>query len=63
MSSAINHKKRSRRGYKRQRSVLAPAHSPLIAADKYAQRKRFRDWLKKIRPVSPKKSAQRKAAS
>lgn len=49
MSSAINHKKRSRRGYQRQRTVLAPAHSPLIAADKYAQRKRFREFVKRMK--------------
>ena len=30
MSSAINHKKHSRRGYKMQRTYLAPKSSPLI---------------------------------
>ena len=30
MSSASNHKKRSRRGYKMTRSFLAPKNSPLI---------------------------------
>lgn len=45
MSSATNHKKRSRRGYKMQRSVLAPANSPLISRDKYEQRKSFREFM------------------
>lgn len=31
MSSANNHKKRSRRGYKMQRSFLADKNSPLIS--------------------------------
>lgn len=31
MSSAINHKKRSRRGYKMQRTHLAPKKTPLIS--------------------------------
>lgn len=48
MSSANNHKKRSRRGYKMQRSVLAPANSPLISRDKYKQRKAFREFMAKI---------------
>lgn len=60
MSSAINHKKRSRRGYERQRTVLAPAHSPLIAADKYAQRKRFREF---IRRMTPNRQSRREQAS
>lgn len=60
MSSAINHKKRSRRGYKRQCSVLMPAHSPLIAADKYAQRKRFREF---IRRMTPNRQSRREQAS
>lgn len=60
MSSAINHKKRSRRGYERQRSVLAPAHSPLIAADKYAQRKRFREFVKRLK--LERKNRQKKAS-
>ena len=34
MSSATNHKKRSRRGYKMQRTFLAPQQSPLIRHDK-----------------------------
>ena len=45
MSSAINHKKRSRRGYQRKRTVLAPSHSPLIAAEKRSLRKLFRHWF------------------
>jgi hypothetical protein len=49
MSSADNHKKRSRRGYQRQKTILAPTHSPLIAADKYAQRKRFREFVKRLK--------------
>lgn len=49
MSSAINHKKRSRRGYQQQRKIMAPAHSPLIAADKYAQRKRFHEFVKRLK--------------
>ncbi len=49
MSSAINHKKRSRRGYKMQRSVLAPANSPLISRDKYEQRKSFRDFMRSLK--------------
>ena len=60
MSSAINHKKRSRRGYGRQRSVLAPAHSPLIAEDKYAQRKRFREFIKRM---APSRQSRREQAS
>jgi hypothetical protein len=48
MSSATNHKKRSRRGYKMQRSVLAPANSPLISRDKYEQRRKFREFIKKM---------------
>ena len=49
MSYAINHKKRSRRGYKMQRSVLAPGNSPLISRDKYEQRKSFREYMKKVK--------------
>lgn len=45
MSSAINHKKRSRRGYKMQRTVLAPGNSPLISRDKYERRKTFREFM------------------
>lgn len=30
MSSAMNHKARSRRGYKMQRTILAPQQSPLV---------------------------------
>lgn len=48
MSSAINHKKRSRRGYKMQRSVLAPGNSPLISRDKYQQRKAFWEFMAKM---------------
>ena len=48
MSSAINHKKRSRRGYKMQRSVLAPQNSPMISIDKKAQRKKFRETMAKM---------------
>ena len=60
MSSAINHKKRSRRGYRQKRTVLAPAHSPLIAADKYAQRKRFREFVKRLK--LERKNRQKKAS-
>ena len=59
MSSAINHKKRSRRGYQ-QRKIMAPAHSPLIAADKYAQRKRFREFVKRLK--LERKNRQKKAS-
>ena len=48
MSSAINHKKRSRRGYKMQKTVLAPGNSPLISRDKYNQRKTFREFMAKM---------------
>ena len=48
MSSAINHKKRSRRGYTMQRSVLAPKHSPLISMDKKKQRRTFREFMAKM---------------
>ena len=48
MSSAINHKKRSRRGYKMQRTYLAPKHSPLISTDKKQQRKTFREFMAKL---------------
>lgn len=48
MSSAINHKKRSRRGYKMLKSCLAPGNSPLISRDKYEQRKSFRDFMAKM---------------
>jgi hypothetical protein len=48
MSSAINHKKRSRRGYKMQRTYLAPKHSPLISMDKKQQRKTFRERVQKL---------------
>lgn len=34
MSSATNHKKRSRRGYKMQTSFLAPKNSPMIRQTK-----------------------------
>ena len=47
MSSAINHKKRSRRGYQQQKTVLAPAHSPLIATENRRLRKLFRRWFGK----------------
>jgi hypothetical protein len=60
MSSAINHKKRSRRGYQQQRKIMAPAHSPLIAADKYAQRKRFREFVKRLK--LERKNRQKKAS-
>lgn len=49
MSSASNHKKRSRRGYKLTRSSMAPSNSPLISRDKYAQRKAFREYMKKLK--------------
>ena len=48
MSSAMNHKARSRRGYKMQRSVLAPKHSPLISTDKKNQRRKFREFMAKM---------------
>ena len=48
MSSAINHKKRSRRGYRMQRTYLAPKHSPLISMDKKQQRKSFRERVQKL---------------
>ena len=48
MSSATNHKKRSRRGYKMQRSVLAPSNSPLISTDKKEQRREFRKFMAKM---------------
>ena len=48
MSSAINHKKRSRRGYKMQQSFLAPKSSPLISQSKYEQRKSFRETMAKL---------------
>jgi hypothetical protein len=48
MSSATNHKKRSRRDYKMQRSVLAPSNSPLISRDKREQRKSFREFMAKM---------------
>ena len=48
MSSATNHKKRSRRGYKMQRTVLAPQQSPLISREKKEQRKTFRTFMKKL---------------
>lgn len=46
MSSAINHKKRSRRGYSMQKSVLTPKKSPLISRTNYSLRKKFREFLK-----------------
>lgn len=48
MSSSINHKKRSRRGYKMQKTILAPSNSPLISRDKYKQRKSFREFMAKM---------------
>lgn len=48
MSSASNHKRRSRRGYKLTRSSMAPSHSPLISRGKYEQRKSFRDFMAKM---------------
>lgn len=48
MSSAINHKKRSRRGYKMQRSVLAPKNSPMISTDKKQKRRAFREFMAKM---------------
>ena len=48
MSSASNHKKRSLRGYKMQRTVLAPKHSPLISMDKKNQRRAFREFMAKM---------------
>ena len=48
MSSATNHKRRSRRGYKLTRSGMAPSNSPLISRDKYAKRKAFREYMKKL---------------
>lgn len=48
MSSAINHKKRSRRGYQMQKSFLAPKQSPLISRDKYERRKAFRKFMAKL---------------
>lgn len=38
MSSAINHKKRSRRGYKMQRTHLATKKTPLISHSKQITR-------------------------
>lgn len=40
MSSAINHKKRSRRGYKMQRTYLAPKNSPMINLSTVYDRKK-----------------------
>lgn len=48
MSSAINHKKRSRRGYKMQRTYLAPSNSPMISTDKKERRKTFREFMAKL---------------
>lgn len=48
MSSAINHKKRSRRGYKMQKSYLAPKHSPLISNTMKEQRRAFREFMAKM---------------
>lgn len=48
MSSASNHKKRSRRGYKLTRSVMAPSNSPLISRGKREQRKAFRVFMAKL---------------
>ena len=42
MSAADNHKARSRRGYRKQCTILAPGHSPMIAQDKRWQRKAYR---------------------
>lgn len=49
MSSASNHKKRSRRGYKLTRSSMAPSNSPLISRGKREQRKAFREYMKKLK--------------
>ena len=49
MSSAINHKKRSRRGYKMQTRFLAPSNSKLISQDKHEQHKSFREYMKKVK--------------
>lgn len=48
MSSATNHKKRSRRGYKMQRTYLAPKHSPLISQDNKKKRKLFRYMMSRL---------------
>ncbi len=48
MSSAINHKKRSRRGYKMQRTHLAPKQSPMISTYKKEQRRAFREFMAKM---------------
>lgn len=48
MSSADKHKVRSRRGYRKQRTILAPAHSPMIAMDKRRQRKNYRSSISQL---------------
>lgn len=48
MSSTDNHKERSRRGYKKQRTILAPGHSPMIAQDKRRQRKIYRSSISQL---------------
>lgn len=49
MSSASNHKRRSRRGYKLTCSSMAPSNSPLISRGKREQRKAFREYMKNLK--------------
>lgn len=48
MSSADNHKARSRRGYKKTRMIMAPRHSPMIAHDKRRERKIYRSSISQL---------------
>ena len=48
MSSAINHKKRSRRGYKMKRTHLAPKSSPLISQYRKNSRRVFGATMAKL---------------
>lgn len=48
MSSVENRKARSRRGYRKQRTILAPGHSPMIAQDKRRQRKIYRSSISEL---------------
>lgn len=48
MSSTDNHKNRSRRGHRKQRTILAPAHSPMIAQDLRKQRKLYRTSISQL---------------
>lgn len=53
MSSATNHKARSRRGSLKKKGFLATKRSPLIRAEKKAQNKLFREFFNGLFKRSP----------